>query len=152
MKYFLFLLVVAQQVAAQPILVKSEGCDRIILTKTLLGEARGEGREGMIAVAAVIKQRMINRKMTLREVCLQPKQFSCWNSDDPNLKKLNELLETEQGQQAWIIANEFDTICPSIVSKANHYMTVDLWKMNTVKWAEGKSPVKRIGNHVFFKL
>lgn len=152
MKTLLLTLAVCAQCCAQPVLVKSEGCDRIVLAKTLLGEARGEGRRGMLAVAAVIKQRMHERDMTLREVCLQPWQFSCWNKDDPNLIKLNKLLETEYGEEAWKIANEFDKFCPSRVNRANHYMTVDLWKKNKVKWARGKKPVKRIGCHVFFKL
>lgn len=57
------------------------------LTKTIWGEARGEGREGMIAVAWVI----LNRASiggwwgnSIETVCLKPWQFSCWNANDPN--------------------------------------------------------------------
>jgi hypothetical protein len=33
----------------------------------------------MEAVAMVIKQRMVNRSQTAKQVCLAPKQFSAWN-------------------------------------------------------------------------
>jgi len=58
-----------------------------ILAKTLWGEARGEGREGLIAVAWVIKNRADNPGWwgkSIELVCLKPYQFSCWNADDPN--------------------------------------------------------------------
>jgi N-acetylmuramoyl-L-alanine amidase len=63
--------------------------DDAIVALTLYGEARGEGPEGRIAVANVVRNRMLcNRTalgLTLRDVCLRPLQFSCWNpGDDPN--------------------------------------------------------------------
>lgn len=55
--------------------------DRDILIKTMLGEAGGEGEEGLAAVAHVIKNRAMDKRWSgnLREVALQDKQFSTWN-------------------------------------------------------------------------
>lgn len=61
------------------------------LSRTLWGEARGCGREGMMRVAAVILNRAKNSRWwghDIPSVCRAPYQFSCWNSDDPNLPKL----------------------------------------------------------------
>ena len=53
--------------------------DERIVALTLLGEARGEGVDGMLAVGMVVQQRSIERKKRPATICLQPKQFSCWN-------------------------------------------------------------------------
>ncbi len=50
-------------------------------------EASGEGADGMTAVAWVIQNRANRRKLTPRQVCLQPWQFSSMNapSGDPGM-------------------------------------------------------------------
>lgn len=58
-----------------------------ILARTIYGEARGEPWEGKIAVAWVVRNRAERGGWwgdTIREVCLKPWQFSCWNETDPN--------------------------------------------------------------------
>ena len=62
-----------------------------VVARTLWGEARGEGRGGMEAVAAVIANRVRNPRWWGRDwisVCRRPFQFSCWNPDDPNADKI----------------------------------------------------------------
>ena len=54
--------------------------DERIVALTLLGEARGEGSNGIYAVACVIQKRARERYKTPAEVCLQPYQFSIWNA------------------------------------------------------------------------
>ena len=61
------------------------------LARTIYGEARGESRQGKIAVACVILNRVKRKKMcgwreingykvaTVAATCLKPWQFSCWN-------------------------------------------------------------------------
>ena len=53
----------------------------LVIALTILGEARGEGFEGMAGVASVIQTRAIERKQTPSQVCLSPKQFSFWNGE-----------------------------------------------------------------------
>jgi N-acetylmuramoyl-L-alanine amidase len=67
--------------------------DLDMLARTLWGEARGEGREGQIAVAWVIRNRAEDPGKdwwgdTVAEVCHKPFQFSCWDKSDPNRTKL----------------------------------------------------------------
>ena len=42
-----------------------------IVALTILGESRGEGKRGMYDTAALIKQRMLNRKLSCTGVCLE---------------------------------------------------------------------------------
>jgi len=52
---------------------------------TIWREARGEGQPGMLAVAFVIRNRAQQGKPWPHDpdrVCLQRKQFSCWNDND----------------------------------------------------------------------
>ena len=58
-----------------------------ILARTIVGEARGEGHTGMVAVANVVMNRVAKPSWwgrTVKDVCLKPYQFSCWNVGDPN--------------------------------------------------------------------
>ena len=60
------------------------------LARTIWGEARGETREGRIAVANVVMNRVADRRWpnTVKAVVLQPFQFSAWNSNDPNRSQM----------------------------------------------------------------
>lgn len=48
---------------------------------TIYKEAEGETYHGKCAVATVIYNRVMNRRLTYQQVVKQPKQFSCWNSN-----------------------------------------------------------------------
>ena len=90
-----FILFVAPFVQADTALTRSQR----IVALTILGEARGEGKAGMYAVACVIQQRSKNRKITPAQVCLQKRQFSCWNDG-----KESHSLKTPQGIYAKFLA------------------------------------------------
>jgi N-acetylmuramoyl-L-alanine amidase len=68
-----------------------------ILARTIYGEARGEKIGGMEAVASVVINRVKRAEKkngrywwgnSVRDVCLKKWQFSCWNVNDPNRKKI----------------------------------------------------------------
>ena len=67
-----------------------------ILARTLIGEAENQGQRGMEAVAHVVLNRLEVSKYkktfwwgnTIEEICLHPKQFSCWNYSDPNRERM----------------------------------------------------------------
>lgn len=123
-----------------------------IVAMTILGEARGEGYNGMYAVALVIKQRSTAWGKTPTQVCLQRKHFACWNKSDPNRKKLPHLLNTPEGHWAKQMAIHLTKLNSDFVKNADHYCTLKAYKANKVYWAKGKKPVAIVGNHVFFKL
>ena len=133
-------------------LIQSKGSEQRILAQTILAEARGDGRAGMYAVAACIKVRAQKRNLSFKQVCLQPYQFSCWNKNDPNRKKMDLLLTLPQAEYAWQLARNMDKVNTEVINQADHYMTIKLWKTGKVKWARGHKPVAFWGGHAFFKL
>jgi N-acetylmuramoyl-L-alanine amidase len=132
--------------------IQSKGSEQRIVAQTILAEARGDGRAGMYAVACCIKVRAQKRKLSFSQVCLQPKQFSCWNVGDPNRKKMNVFLTLPQAEYALHLARNMDKLNTKFIGNADHYMTVKLWKTGKVKWARGKKPVAFAGTHAFFRL
>lgn len=117
-----------------------------VLALTLLAEARGEGVQGMEAVAMVIKQRMTNRSQTAKQVCLAPKQFSAWNGR--SRAELEYLWRSPAAPEAIGVVRRFDELDPSVIDYADHYCTVQI----TPYWALDQQPVAVIGNHKFFRL
>lgn len=133
--------------------IQSDGSSsQRIVAQTILAEARGDGKGGMYAVAACIKVRAQKRKLSFKQVCLQPKQFSCWNVGDPNRKKMDYLLTLPQAEYALYLARNMDKVDTDLIGDADHYLTVRLWKTGKVKWARGRHPVALVGSHAFFKL
>ena len=122
--------------------------DRQIVAITILAEARGEGKAGMYAVACVIAQRSLDRKITPAEVCLQKWQFSCWNPKDSQRGKLGRLLTLPEAEYALYLAKNFTRLDRSYVGYANHYHTHRV----SPRWSRGKAPVAIVGNHKFFRL
>ena len=122
-----------------------------IVAQTILGEARGEGKAGMYAVACVLQKRVINRRMKAHKVCLQSKlvkgrrifQFSCWNDG-----KESNSLDTPQGIYAKFLAVNLHRLQLSYIKDADHYCTLRTHNY----WTKGNKPVAIIGNHKFYKL
>jgi len=129
-----------------------------ILARTLFGEARGEYKEcgpgALIAVANVI----INRQKkegrfgkTITEVCLKPKQFSCWNKNDPNFK----ILEGDG-----ILKEPMFGICREVAEKVGQQIWPDLTRGSDhyhatyckPSWAIPEKIKLRLGRHIFYCL
>jgi len=118
-----------------------------VVALTLLAEARGEGRDGLGAVAAVISQRAINRGLTAREVCLQPYQFSCWNGKTE--QDLQHLYRSPMAAFALYLEENIDRIDRSRINYADHYYAT---RIKAPYWAKGRKPVAQIGRHIFYTL
>lgn len=119
-----------------------------VVAMTILGEARGEGKRGMYAVASVIAQRSIAWGKTAQAVCLQRKQFSCWNTSNKNRAKLRLLLNTPEAAYAKQLAIHLQQLNRKWIGNADHYCTL----RTRPYWAKGKKPTATIGNHKFYKL
>ena len=117
-----------------------------VLALTLLAEARGEGVQGMEAVAMVVKQRMVNRSQTAKQVCLAPKQFSAWNGRSKS--DLEYLWRSPAASDAVGVVRRFSQLDPAVIDYADHYCTVKI----TPYWALNQQPVAVIGNHKFYRL
>jgi len=127
----------------------SESTARII-SYTIYAEARGEPFDGKMAVASVIKTRAMRAKMPLAEVCLQSRQFSCWN----DLKAVPDFFITGEDLQpidlearmecygmAWVL----------MVSKRKWDYLTHFYNPDKVTpdWAFELKGTRIIGRHVF---
>ncbi len=129
-----------------------------VLARTLWGEARGEGTQGMIAVANVILNRVKVAESkgsfwwgnNVIQVCQKPYQFSCWNRSDPNFRKLQSVDESDlYFATALRVAGRAIIGCiDDITEHATHYHAAGI----TPYWAKGRTPIKIIGRHKFYRL
>jgi len=127
-----------------------------ILARTIYGEARGESVRGKEAIAAVIMNRvnLANRKggywwgRTIEDVCGKPWQFSCWNDNDPNRKKIEKVGPENRVFRSCIrIARRAAAgTLEDPTRGATHYHTFS----SRPPWARGHAPVCVIGRHVFY--
>ncbi len=126
---------------------------QLILAQTIYGEARGEGRKGMEAVAAVIMNRTLVGGWWGDEVisvAKTPYQFSVWNEGDPN-RDLISSKAPGQGdpvfELAWEIAGRaIRGELEDPTGGADHYYNPHVV---TPRWAEHFTETAVIGNHRF---
>jgi len=120
-----------------------------VLAATILGEARGEGGQGMLAVANVIVVRLNERNTAdINQVCLRPLQFSFWNrATEPGARALFKL---PQSVYAFELASNILNKRPikNVTNGANHYHAASC----NPSWALNKKPVAVIGQHLFYHL
>jgi N-acetylmuramoyl-L-alanine amidase len=126
--------------------------DEDIMARTLCGEARSEGDQGMIAVANVIMNRVAKGGWwgdTVKDVCLKPYQFSCWNENDPNRAVI---LNLDAGysiyRDALGIAQQ--ACAGSLTDITNGSTSYYAKGTPEPKWAFGKDTCAVIGRHLFF--
>ena len=130
-----------------------------IVALTILGEARGEGKAGMYAVACVIQKRKLERNKHIVQVCLKPKQFSIWNGIaknqyDAQEQKLHYLWKEKPevvNYAKWLArkcASRTERLDQKFTGHANHYCRKEINNY----WTKKGTITKVIGNHKFFKL
>lgn len=107
--------------------------------------------------------RRSDKYKTYHDVCLEPYQFSCWNSDNPNRDYLHELateilnnnehlFHISLKQCIFVAQGIKEDVVMDNTNNCKHYMTVGLFRTARPKWAENAIKVKEIGNHIFFDL
>ena len=112
------------------------------------GEARGEGALGILAVQWVAKNRADKRNRALKDVILQPWQFSCFNPG-PGQEKLVAAahLEPESwgmslGSAGLLLGGH--TLDPT--AGATHFYSVTI---QPPRWTKGWIELTQIGRHIF---
>ncbi len=125
-----------------------------ILARTIWGEARGEGRSGMEAVAAVVMNRFHTSAWysaaTVAGVAMKKYQFSAWNQNDPNYDKL---INVTANDPYFALALEIakNAISGNLEDKtggATHYYSNSILPPI---WTQGGEKVAQIGKHIFYK-
>ena len=126
------------------------------IARTIWGEARSLGEDGMRAVACVIMNRVAKKTwygLTPYEVCFKHKsgvyQFDCNDPKDPNCEKCANVT-TDDPQFA---------IASDIAEDATQFNWIDIthgalnYYSTTIplpSWARGKTPCLTIGNTQFY--
>ena len=126
------------------------------LTLTLWGEARGEPIEGKLAVAAVIRNRVLRGApvATYVSICTAKAQFSAWTEEVAQMKQAAADFESGHLSASLELCEEIAraTIAGLLLDPTDgdlNYITRDLYDHTTPVWAKGK-PIKQFGNQVFF--
>lgn len=123
------------------------------LARSLYGEARNQGIEGMQCVASVILNRVAQPSWwgtDICSVCLHPYQFSCWNENDPN----RVIIEAVDGSDAvfsmaqTIAQNAVNGTLQDQTNGATFYCTLD----SNPDWAQGQTPCFIYKAHKFYCL
>jgi len=118
--------------------------------RTIWGEARGEGQLGMTAVMNVIYNRVRTGGFGsgFAGVCKAPKQFSAWNSNDPNYQKiLSVTADNDQFADALEIAwRGVAGQLPDITKGALYYYATSI---SSPSWALSMNTTAVIGQHRF---
>lgn len=143
--------------------------DLEIMAKTIWGEARGSSDGDRLAVAFVMLNRAQKAFEHFKETgkphplfgngtpagaCLQKWQFSCWNANDPNRKKMDNLsLPGSLGDKVfracmWAAIVTSDGFLQDTTKGSTHYHTVSMGWPNA--WGQKKEPVAVIGAHAFY--
>lgn len=139
-----------------------------VMARTMWGEARNEGFDGMQAVANVIMNRYKAAQKssakarqfgsTIEEICKKPYQFSVWNKGDPNLKKMQAVDGSDRNfQQAISIADRaLRGKMPDITNGADHYLNIAFTRQirggSLPSWVNLSKKTAEIGQHTFLRL
>jgi len=123
------------------------------LTLTLWGEARGEPIEGKIAVAMVIRNRLLKHwrgANTYADVCLAHAQFSAWTQEVSQLSAEEQELASGKMDPALKLCQEIAaaTIAGFLADNtkgADSYLTKDLYDKAAPNWAQNR-PILQLGN------
>lgn len=123
--------------------------DALILT--IWGEAQGEPIEGQIAVGCVIRNRVTHGK-SFADVCLAPKQFSCWEENSHMGDALEHLMSGKPDailkQAQWVAQGIINNVVLDNTKGATHYYA-DYIPAPT--WAQHVPVLAKIGRHIFLK-
>jgi len=130
-----------------------------VLARTMWGEARGQGHDGLEAVACVVLNRVRVAQAkggkfwwgnNIIQVCQKPYQFSCWNRSDPSFKKLQAVTEKNIyfATCLRIARRAVAGVLDDITYDATHYHADYV----SPYWAKKQKPVVTIRNHIFYKL
>ena len=123
--------------------------------RTLYGEARGEPRDGKVAVAWVIRNRMADERWPdyASEVCLQRFQFSVWWFAGGNLDATMRQCDAAVDEFVAIFHAVMVDAIPDPTSGANHYLTEAVARSaNRPTWFTWQKVTTKRGNHIFLKL
>ena len=126
-----------------------------VLARTIWGEDRGGGADGMTAVAWVVMNRIKHPGWwghDVSSVCKCHMQFDTWNSNDPNFTKILTVTQSdpEFSLAMQIAASVLEGVLPDPTGGATSYYAPKSCPMPA--WAKDKTPCADIGHQLYFKV
>jgi cell wall hydrolase len=122
------------------------------MSRTVYGEARNQSYFGQVAVAWVIKNRSFRPERfgsSIKDVCLRPLQFSCWNVNDPNraiiIAATLDAIPFLRAYSVSALVILGDVADPT--GGADHYHAAGIQPF----WANSMHQTCQIGAHIFYK-
>lgn len=139
-----FLLAIAAILPFQAVKAVSQN---EIVAATLIMEAGGERSDhGMVAIYEVIQNRARKAGKSFLQICLAPKQFSCWNGVSDTAKIVQKAKKHKKWSEAmYVVLNAVNT---------NYTKGAIFYHSNTItppKWARFSTRIGSIGNHIFYR-
>lgn len=124
-----------------------------VLARTIWGEARGDGWEGMQAVANVVMNRAAIGGWwgsTVKDVCLKRWQFTAWEAAP--LGNRERMLSVDESNAAFAMALQIAAAAvagqlPDITGGATHYHNASV----SPKWASSATVSAQVGGHTFYR-
>ena len=108
-------------------------------------EARGESDEGIKAVCHVVLNRCARRRKTIKDVVLQPYQFSWANKGTrPAISDYASFIRCMQFAEAAVEEQEMG----KKLSNADHYYADYIEQPS---WVQSMTRVCKIGKHIFYR-
>lgn len=126
--------------------------DEDYAVRTVIGEAKNQGRKGWDAVAGVIRNRSQKSGESLKQVVLAPKQFEPWSSRKRELESIDPSSPTYR-QVAQSVVPVLRGEAPDPTNGADHFYAPKAQAAlgrSAPSWENGKGI--DIGDHRFFKL
>lgn len=125
-----------------------------VLAQTLYGEAEYLNELDATAIASVVMNRVRHRLWpnAIAAVCQQPRQFSCWNPEDPNRERIAHPKGVWFTKCLAIARAAANGTLPDPTKGSTHYYATFI---SRPKWSRGKSPVYKVDHkrgyaHLFF--
>lgn len=133
---------------------------------TLIGEARGEGYDGRIAVVNTFHNRAADKGRQVADVCLQESQYSCWWGENDNAQYVRGLaaavwftrvpLSTHDARLftlcKYLVGGVLTGALPDNTNGATHYYSprsmVPVGRVPS--WAKDRTPSATVGHSIFY--
>jgi N-acetylmuramoyl-L-alanine amidase len=124
------------------------------LARTVWGESRGEPEEGQVAVSAVVANRARAQQgrwgLTVEAVCLKAQQFSCWNPQDANYQRINN-VGPDDATFASCLTLARQTLQGQIADPTQGATFYANLSTAAPSWASSMVRTTQIGHHTFFR-
>ena len=113
---------------------------------TVYAEARGEINQGIEWVAWVIKNRVVRRGSSIREVCLAPWQFECWNGREAIDINEHDAFNNCRHIVQQVVNSGYDP-----TNGCDHYNNTSIEDFMDKRPGYRLVRRERVGNHQFYK-